>query len=93
MIQIKNKIIPFKGFKAITIWPFMFYKEQMSVTDLNHEAIHASQQKEMFLFAFYAKYLTYKYENNPFEREAYANESNLNYLKTRKRNAWKNYIS
>ena len=92
MIQIKNKSIPFKGFKAITIWPFLFYKEEMSEIDLNHEAIHAAQQKEMFLIGFYAKYLTYKYDNNPFEKEAYANENNLEYLKTRKPFNWKNYL-
>lgn len=93
MIKIKNKLIPFKGFKAMTIWPFLFYKGEMTVIELNHEAIHAAQQKEMFLLGFYAKYLTYKYDNNPFEKEAYVNENNLVYLKTRKRNAWKNYIS
>lgn len=92
MILIKNKLIPFKGFKAMTVYPFLFYKEEMTDVDLNHENIHAIQQKELFLFGFYAKYLTYKYDNNPFEKEAYANESNMDYLKTRKPNSWKNYL-
>lgn len=92
MIKIKNKLIPFKGFKAMTIWPIMFYKEEMTKFDLNHEAIHAVQQKELFLILFYPKYLSYPYNNNPFEKEAYANENNLEYLKTRKKFNWKNYI-
>jgi hypothetical protein len=29
---------------------------------------------------------------NPYEIEAEENESNLDYLKTRKRNAWKQYL-
>ena len=40
MKVIKNKIIPFKGFKAITIWPFIFTRSDLSNIDLNHEKIH-----------------------------------------------------
>lgn len=48
MIWIKNKIIPFKGFNAITIWPFVFYKKD-SKTMRNHEKIHLVQQAETLL--------------------------------------------
>lgn len=32
------------------------------------------------------------YMNIPYEKEAYANEENLNYLKTREKHAWKKYV-
>jgi len=42
MKVVKNNIIPFKGYKAITIWPFIFVREEGSFdeVDLNHENIH-----------------------------------------------------
>jgi len=40
MIIIKNKIFPFKGFKAITIYPFIFTRSKLSDIDKNHEEIH-----------------------------------------------------
>jgi hypothetical protein len=43
MIIIKNKFIPFKGYKAITIWPFIFVKSDLNNVDLNHEKIHGRQ--------------------------------------------------
>lgn len=44
-----NNIIPFKGFKAITIWPWVFVRKDASVfnkTDERHESIHLCQQFE-----------------------------------------------
>jgi len=44
-----NNIIPFKGFKAITIWPWVFVRKDASVfnkTDERHESIHLCQQLE-----------------------------------------------
>jgi len=64
---------------------------------INHEKIHLSQQLELLIIPFYIwylseyyiKYLKYKdperaYRNISFEREAYENDQNLDYLKTRK---------
>lgn len=64
---------------------------------INHERIHLSQQRELLVVFFYLWYfieflyyylLTFQlkkaYRNICFEREAYANQSNLNYLNTRK---------
>lgn len=90
MKVIYNKIIPFKGFKAITIWPFIFVRKECSFNevDLNHENIHGKQQKELLLIFFYLIYLIewiFKgYKNISFEKEAYSNENNLDYLKNRK---------
>jgi len=37
---IYNKIIPFKGYKAMAIWPFIFARKKLSEIDINHEKIH-----------------------------------------------------
>lgn len=96
MVIIKNNIIPFKGFKAITLWPFIFVRKDCSFNeiDLNHENIHGKQQLELLIIPFYIIYLVEwlfkEYRDISFEKEAYNNEDNLNYLKTRKQFAqWK----
>jgi hypothetical protein len=66
-------------------------------TTINHEKIHIKQQIELLVVFFYLWYFleyyvknfkyTFKedvYMNLSFEREAYENESNKDYLKTRK---------
>jgi hypothetical protein len=63
---------------------------------INHEKIHLRQQLELLILPFYVWYLVeylfrlvqFKdrkkaYYNISFEREAYANEKNLHYLKQR----------
>lgn len=56
MIIVKNNIIPFKGFTAITLWPFIFVRkdEEKHYTDVveHHEYIHGEQQKEMLIVFF-----------------------------------------
>ena len=64
---------------------------------MNHEKIHLRQQLELLILPFYIFYtieflvrlIQYKnwylaYKNLSFEREAYYNEFNLNYLKQRR---------
>ncbi len=97
MILVKNKIIPFKGFKAMAIWPFIFYRgDKPSATTLNHEKIHFEQQKELLVVFFYILYfvfwIAFGYRNIPFEREAYLNDKKKSYLKNRKRFSWVNYL-
>ena len=69
--------------------------EAWLVRMLNHEAIHTAQMKEMGYIFFYPLYLlewiyriifhnSTAYIGISFEREAYANERNEDYLKTRK---------
>jgi len=58
-----NNIIPFKGFLAMCLWPYIFVRQKAAsrytVVANNHEHIHAEQQKEMLIvglalaFAFY----------------------------------------
>lgn len=64
MINMKivyNNIIPPHGFKAITLWPFVFVrnncKKRFSSMDMNHENIHGEQEKEMLLLPFFLWYL------------------------------------
>lgn len=107
MIFISKYIVP-KGFNGITLFPFIFLIDKNLKQDsvlIHHEKIHLQQQKEMFIIFFYLFYglewciklLKYKtkhstYLNISFEREAYQNENNINYLKTRKLWAFLNYL-
>lgn len=93
---IYNKIIPFKGYKAINLFGFIFARKELSEKDINHEKIHTAQMKELLYIGFYLWYLIEwlillcKYRNNSkayknikFEKEAYAHEDNLMYLNYR----------
>ena len=58
MKVIRNKFIPFKGFKAINIFGVVFVRGDKPVYDstLNHEAIHTAQMKELLYVPFYIAY-------------------------------------
>ena len=90
---------------AITLFPFIIVrKDYDNEVTLTHESIHIKQQQEGFIFGFYALYIFYwirgiakglsssdAYFEIPYEKEAYANQYNPEYLLTRKKNAWKDY--
>lgn len=72
---------------------------------VNHERIHTAQQRELLFILFYLLYviewlfrlLQYRnshkaYLNISFEREAYANGNNLDYLPSRRHYAWLKYF-
>ncbi len=98
MILISKYLVP-KGYVGITIFPFVFLKHKYLKTDINlvnHERIHLRQQLELLIVLFYLWYfmeflirlIVYKnwnmaYKTISFEREAYAKEKDLNYLKSR----------
>lgn len=100
MKVIYNKILPFKGYKAINLFGVLFVRSgcTMSEVDLNHERIHTAQMKEMLYVFFYLWYFVEwvvrlfgkgnAYRNIGFEKEAYANEDNPGYLEERKMYAW-----
>lgn len=102
---IYSKIIPFKGYKAINLFGVIFVRkgQTLSPRDLNHEAIHTEQMKETLYIGFYILYLIFwifrlltppwktAYMDISFEQEAYLNENNLEYLKTRQPYAWISY--
>ena len=102
------KHILFKNYNGITIFPFIFLKSNTLKLDkklINHEKIHLKQQVELLWVFFFIWYFTeyiiglisYKnhylaYKNISFEKEAYINEGNLQYLKTRKLFSFYKYI-
>lgn len=97
---IRQNILPPKGFLAINLFGLLFCKKDAKINNVivNHESIHTAQMKEMLYIPFYLWYVTewlvkllFKgnaYRNISFEREAYDNQYNLNYLKERKRYNW-----
>ncbi len=102
MFLIVNKYLLRKRFVGVTLWPFIVMKDRALENDvvfINHERIHFRQQRELLVLPFYIWYgleflvrlLQYKdrykaYRNISFEREAYTNELDLDYLK--RRSAW-----
>lgn len=57
---IYDKNIPLKGFKAMTIWPFIFVRSDMkgyfTKKDERHETTHALQQIESLFLLFLLLY-------------------------------------
>ena len=55
---IVNDYIPFKGFAAMTIGPFIFTRDIRKITPvvINHESIHWEQEKELLIVFFYILY-------------------------------------
>tara|TARA_B100000686_G_C16200940_1_gene670552 strand:- start:44 stop:385 length:342 start_codon:yes stop_codon:yes gene_type:complete len=89
---------------AITLWPFIVSKDEMSEDVLRHESIHIAQQKELFVLLFYMLYgwdylkgfIKYKnkqkaYFQIRFEQEAYEFMYKQDYLENRPKYNWRNY--
>ena len=88
-----------KGYRGITLFPFIFLlrkEDKHNLVLVNHEKIHIKQQLELLVIPFFIWYgvefliklIQYKnraeaYHNISFEREAYAKEKDLDYLKKR----------
>ena len=104
---IYNNIIPPRGYKAITILNVVFVRKGLVMRDkdINHENIHWEQEKELVIVGFYLLYIMEfflrlfrmrrwhkAYRSISFERECYENETDLNYLKSRKHYAWIKFI-
>ena len=91
---------------GITLYPFIILRpEYNNKTTINHEKIHIEQQRELLVVLFYVLYVYHwlkgkvsglsneaAYMSIPFEKEAYDNQYNMEYLKQRKKNSWKTYI-
>ena len=54
---IYNNLIPFKGYKATNLFGIIFARKPLTEIDINHEAIHTAQMKELFYIGFYIWYL------------------------------------
>lgn len=100
------RLLP-KRYYAITIFPFIFLRHGGAENEIliNHERIHLRQQAELLVLPFYLLYLIeylckliiYRshdkaYRNISFEREAYRNDEDLNYLKKRKFGSFAKYL-
>jgi hypothetical protein len=99
MFLIVSKYLIPKKYRGLTFFPFIILRNSSDKSNLviiSHEKIHIRQQLELLIFPFYIWYFTdflikmiiYKdrnkaYRNIIFEREAYANEKDLDYLKSR----------
>jgi hypothetical protein len=108
MILIVSKYLIPKGYRGLTVFPFVILRNRINKNDkvlINHEKIHLRQQLELLILPFFVWYflefllmfIKYKnknsaYRNISFEREAYANEKDLNYLKERSLYKFLNYL-
>lgn len=97
-LLVSRYLVP-KGYRGMTVFPFIFVREKQQTTDaifLNHEKIHIRQQAELLMLVFFVWYFlefliklikyqnrNHAYRNISFEREAYANEKDLDYLQSR----------
>jgi len=94
--------------KGLTLYPFILLRHhhlKMDAVLINHEKIHLRQQLELLVLPFYLLYILnyainlvrYRshfkaYRQIIFEREAYNNEQNLDYLKNRPLFAFLKYV-
>ncbi len=99
--------VPKLGPDGMALFPFILVRHRHpGPTLLNHERIHLFQQAELGILPFYLWYaieylirrFQYRdhytaYRNISFEREAFAHDNNLNYLKTRRLWAFAKYLS
>lgn len=99
LVLVSKYLVP-KGYLGVTLFPFVFLKSfdlKKAKTLINHENIHLKQQLELLIVPFYIvyslefalRYIQFKnwkkaYRNISFEREAFCNEHDKHYLKTRK---------
>lgn len=88
----------------MALYPFMIFKSERTKKDIiviRHEKIHFKQQLELLIIPFYIVYLLHytlnlmKYRNTRrayfnicFEKEAYQNDQDPDYLENRKPFAW-----
>ncbi|PWB26834.1 hypothetical protein [Flavobacterium sp. HTF] len=99
MFLIVAKYLIPKGYRGMAVFPFVLMKydfDKKNMVFVNHEKIHLRQQSELLIIPFFIWYfleylirlIQYKntalaYRNISFEREAYAKETDMNYLKNR----------
>ena len=92
----------------MALYPFILVNKKELLNNavvINHERIHLRQQAELLVLPFYILYLlnylvnlaiyhqhNKAYLNIVFEREAYAKEQAMLYLKHRKWFAWARYF-
>ena len=86
-----------KKFLAICLFGLVFSIRPLNATELNHERIHAAQQRELLYIPFFIWYVVewlvllvkYRdwmtaYRKIRFEQEAYSHQGDLDYLLRRR---------
>ena len=101
---IRTKYIPLRGFSAINLLGILFVHPGIYLSQelVNHERIHTAQILEMGIIGFYVWYVVEwmvrllrrgnAYRKISFEREAYDNQRDLDYLQHRRHYAWRKYL-
>lgn len=104
-IIIKSRLIPRRF--CVNIFGTLWARDTSWIDHdiINHERIHTAQQRELLFIPFYILYfiewivrlLQYRnwykaYRNISFEREAYTNGNNHQYLKNRHLYSWVKYL-
>lgn len=103
-----SKLFFRRNYVGLSLWPFIILREMALKEDdvlINHERIHLRQQEELLIVPFYLIYLFEwlvrtvwylngytAYQNMSFEREAYANEDDLDYIEKRTSYAFIKYL-
>lgn len=103
--KILDRLSWFMRIGGITLWPWIIIRPYKGEVTINHETIHIKQQQELLVIPFYIIYILEwfiklfiygspksAYRNLSFEREAYKNEYNMNYVKSRKLFSWVKYL-
>ena len=101
-------VVPFLRVSGMAIFPFILIKHRDLKNDtqlIRHETIHLMQELELLIIPFYVFYLVnylvnrIRYHDHEkayldiiFEREAYAYETDPDYLKKRKFWGWLKFI-
>ncbi|AXB56743.1 hypothetical protein [Flavobacterium fluviale] len=109
MFLIVAKYLIPKGYRGMAVFPFILIKYDFDKSNevfVNHEKIHLRQQLELLVIPFFVWYvleylirlvqyqnMDLAYRNISFEREAYAKETELDYLKNRSFFQFLNYIT
>ena len=99
-----SKVAPIRIW-ALSLAVWVFCRGELAVRTRTHETIHFQQQLELLFVGQWILYVLFyligllryrdgptAYRENPFEREAYANDAYTNYLSTRNRFSWLKYI-
>ncbi|MCU7614984.1 hypothetical protein N0B16_11100 [Chryseobacterium sp. GMJ5] len=108
MIIVCQKLLKNTKINGITLYPFIFIKnpeDKRNRVLINHEKIHLKQQLELLVIFFYLAYVAEyyyhffrlknaekAYRSISFEKEAYAMEHDLDYIKKRKPWAFWKYL-
>lgn len=96
---IYNKVLPFKGFSAMMFFRVVLARKEckpLSDRIVRHEEIHHARVKDAGEYIpYYLLYLYWcirrGYRDNPFEIEAYQNDTDPEYLNKRDASEWIKY--